>query len=105
MMGTRFPLPTWASTGSGPTVAVELWRLDWLRRRVPAALLDWLPADSTAAPASPVRAICPFCGQTYAEPRQRCATCGGLPVVEPEDTRVYETVLGPCGSACLQSSP
>ncbi len=44
--------------------------------------------------------VCPFCGETYAGSRRRCASCGGLPIVPREDREVYETVVGPCGPNC-----
>lgn len=44
--------------------------------------------------------VCPFCGETYAGSRRRCANCDGLPIVPREDREVYETVVGPCGPNC-----
>lgn len=76
---------------------------DWLRRTLPGALVHRL-FDVDASTSPPIRAVCPFCSETYPEPRDRCSTCGGLPVVAPEDTRVYEAVIAPCGPDCERST-
>lgn len=72
---------------------------DWLGHGRPGALVQRL-FDGDEAPVGPTRVVCPFCGETYPAPRNRCSSCSGLPVVAPDDTQVYETVLAPCGPSC-----
>lgn len=75
------------------------WDSDWLRLCLPRALVRRLSEGGDASLGS-TRGLCPFCGESYAETSQRCSTCGGLPVVAPENTRVYEIVLALCGPGC-----
>lgn len=56
--------------------------------------------DATSAGEDADGFVCPFCGETYAGSRRRCASCDGLPIVPREDREVYETVVGPCGPNC-----
>lgn len=85
------------TTASG-AAAGHRWDSDWIRRTLPGALVHRLFDGDASTP--PIRAVCPFCSETYPDPRERCSNCGGLPVVAPEDTRVYEAVMAPRGPNC-----
>lgn len=61
---------------------------------------DWLVGATGGSNPDPIRVLCPFCGLGCREPCDRCPDCGSVPVVSPDDRRVYETVLANCGPAC-----
>lgn len=67
---------------------------------VPTVVTAWSSDANDGSATVGSRAVCPFCGRGYDEPRQRCTACGGLPVVAMDDRRVYDTVLAECGPGC-----
>lgn len=72
----------------------------WLGRRVAAVAAARRRDADEASAGVRTRAVCPFCGRSYDEPRQRCGACGSLPVVRRHDRQVYDAVLANCGPDC-----
>lgn len=72
----------------------------WLGRRVTAVAAAWRRDADDASAGERTRGVCPFCGRSYEERRQRCGACGSLPVVAPDDRQVYDAVLANCGPDC-----